>query len=266
MDPKKRTFLVVAIAITIMAGVIASFCLPLFFQTSSIVLPNLSNDFQSDDQVGELNCSEAGNFVPISVNTQTVQDVIATLHRKDRYYRELTIERFWGPNADTQRGTNSVLIWNDGDTYSKIAFRFYDGSMQNILMAEGKKYIWYGSEKKWAVSNDTDIDIAQNIPTYQDVLALDPKEIIQADYETKLGVNCIFVEALVKDELDYLERYWISTESGLLFASETIKKDNGELIYRMTEKTITELKPDISIFTLPDGTVLHRVISSQTEE
>lgn len=266
MDPKKRTILVIAIAVTIIAGVIASFGLPLFFQTTSIVLPNISGDPQSNEQNGELNPVESDEYVPINVTTETVQDVIATLHRKDRYYRELTIERFWGPNADTQRGTNTVLIWNDGDEYTKAAIRLADGTMQNSLVVQGKKYTWYGSEKKWSASNDDDIDLVQNLPTYKDVLTLDPKEIVRAEYETKLGINCIFVEVLVKEELDYLERYWISTDSGLLIASETEKKETGVLTYRMEENRMTDLEPDTTAFTLPDGTVLHRVVPAQTEE
>jgi FlaG/FlaF family flagellin (archaellin) len=263
VDPKKRTILVVAITITIIAGLIASFGIPIFFQTSNIMFPDMSDDTNLGEQSGEPNTVDVGNFIPISVTTETVQEVIRTLHRKDSYYRELTIERFWGPNADKQRGTNTVLIWNDGDAYSKIMIS--DGSMKNILMAEGKKYVWYGSEKKWAVANDTDIDIVQNIPTYRDVLDLDPNEIIQADYETKSGENCIFVETFI-EELGYLERYWISTESGLLIASETVKKETGALTYRMEENRMTNLEADTNAFMLPDGTVLHRVVGSQAEE
>lgn len=264
MDPKKRMMLVIAIAITIIAGVIASFGIPIFFQTSNIALPEMSDNSQSEEQGGDPSSVEVGNFVPINVTTETVQEVIATLHRNNCYYREVTVELFTGSDANLQGSTSTILIWNDGD-YSKIATMSYDGSMKYSLMAEGKKYTWYGSERKWSTSNDDDIDLEQNLPTYEDVLTLDPKNIMRADYETKLGINCVFVECFIQ-ELGYLERYWVSTESGLLIASETVKKESDSLIYRMSENRITSLESDSTAFTLPDGTVLHRVVGPQTEE
>jgi hypothetical protein len=141
-----------------------------------------------------------------------------------------------------------------------------DESMKNCIMADGKKYVWFGSEKKWSTLNDDDIDLEQNIPTYKDVLTLDPKEIVRAGYEkeAKTGKSSVFVEVLVK-ELGYLERYWISTDSGLLIASETVKQENGELVYRMAENRMTDLEPNTPAFMLPDGTVLHRFVGT-TEE
>ena len=264
MDSKKRTILVAAIAITIIAGVLSSFGLPLFFQTSSIILPDINEDAQSNPQNGVFDPNKNSDYIVIDITKENVQDVIAaTLQRKNQYYRELSVKRFFGPDEETQGATWTVFIWNDGE-YSKTAIMSAEGSMKYSLMAEGKKYTWYGSEKKWSTSFDNDTDFEQNIPTYEDVLTLDPKDIVQAAYETKLGSNCIFVERLVA-ELDYLERYWISTDSGLLVASETVKKETGELTYRMEENMMQDLKPDTA-FTLPDGTVLHRVVGSQTEE
>jgi len=266
MDQKKRAILVAAIGLMIIAGVISSFGLPLFIETSSIILPTIDGNTPSNGSGGEVKPGETGNYTVIKVTNETVQDVIATLHRKEQYYRQLSIERFWGPNAVTQGSTSTVLIWNDG-AYSKTAVMSADGSLQNCLLADGVLYVWYGSDKSWFESDvkDSKVDFVQNIPTYEDVLALSSDEIVRSGYENKSGVNCIFVERLVKD-LGYLERYWISTESGLLFASETLKED-GVLIYRMKEETMTKLTSDGTEFTLPDGRVLHRVVVlSHTKE
>ena len=94
----------------------------------------------------------------------------------------------------------------------------------------------------------------QRIPTYEDVLALDPASITNAGYENKHGSACVYVEVAVP-ELDQVERYWVSADSGLLMAAET--ETGGAVVYSMAADA-----PEIPVsaqasFTLPDGTLLH---------
>ena len=59
----------------------------------------------------------------------------------------------------------------------------------------------------------------------------------------------------VPDSNGYVERYWISTDSGLLACAETTLE--GQLIYRMSAFSVDRPVPENASFTLPDGTVLH---------
>lgn len=57
------------------------------------------------------------------------------------------------------------------------------------------------------------------------------------------------------DEAGYVERYWVSVDSGLLAAAE--RECGGEIIYRMAALTVSYEGIDAEDFTLPDGTVLY---------
>lgn len=255
MDSKRRTILVIAIALTMIVGVLSAFGLPFFFQNVELTLPNSQTGGD-----GDVSSSDNANYSTVSVTKETVQSVIATLERKQQYYRELKIERLWGAAESKESGSHTALIWNDG-AYNKTAIRQPDGTLRNCLMADGKSYVWYGSEKSFwetdAVSPD--VDLEQNIPTYEDVLSLDANSILRAAYQTYASGTCIFVEAR-REEFGYLERYWVSVETGLLISAETVREVDGTVLYKMSESLITNLKDDDAIFMLPNGKVLHRVV------
>ena len=81
------------------------------------------------------------------------------------------------------------------------------------------------------------------------------EDIAAADYRTFSDIPCLYVETGERD--GYVQRYWVSVESGLLVGAE--KLQNGETVYRVAERP--EESPDVTTadFTLPDGTVLHTV-------
>ena len=89
---------------------------------------------------------------------------------------------------------------------------------------------------------------------YETVLALDDSGILDAGYEEKNGEACIYVEARGQLE-QYVERYWVSVTSGLLWAAETEK--NGALVYSMSSGGVVSPLTGESAFVLPDGGVLH---------
>ena len=68
------------------------------------------------------------------------------------------------------------------------------------------------------------------------------------------GLSCIYVETVIP-QLDYVEKYWVSTENGLLVSAETWKKDT--LIYRMTGYSVEQPVRSDADFTLPDGRLIH---------
>ena len=122
-------------------------------------------------------------------------------------------------------------------------------------MGDGKLRLWYAGDKTWKETSTQaeTADLAQRIPTYEDVLALDPEKITSAAYEQKNDKSCIFVE--IDNGQNGVDRYWIDTESGLLCAAESSSEDR--ITYEMTEIQLTTPLAAGVAFTLPNGMVLH---------
>ena len=152
----------------------------------------------------------------VEVTPETVQAAIATLHRPEAYSRSVTVE----------------YLWNGGSSTSEITVSASGG---------------------WSRTDRTLPDGQQTIPTYEDVLALAPEQIAQADYRMVSDVRCIYVET-AEDDWGYVQRYWVSVDTGLLAVAERLQ--DGETVYRMAALTVDETAPDAKTFTLPDGTAL----------
>ena len=91
------------------------------------------------------------------------------------------------------------------------------GVTEHSIVGGERLWYWYDDDKQ-ALEGEADQrsqDLLQYIPTYEDVLALDPGQITGTGYEEKDGARCIYVE-VYREELGYLERYWISVSSGCL--------------------------------------------------
>jgi hypothetical protein len=200
-----------------------------------------------------------GSYVRVEVTPETVQNVIATLDRPLSYYRELTIETIWG-EGEADRSATDIQVWMDGG-FTKVETFLPSRLVQHCMVGNSTVYIWYGNDKSWyqTAADDLSADLAQHMPTYEDVLALDKSAITETGYEILDGMSCIYVE-VAEDTLGYLERYWVEVQSGLLVSTETVK--DGMVVYRMTSNTMEFPIPQDASFTLPDGTVLHQV--SQT--
>ena len=121
-------------------------------------------------------------------------------------------------------------------------------------MGEGQLWLWYDGQDQvyQAPAGDHSADLAQRLPTYEDVLALDPAGITQAGYVERDGQACIYVE-FEHEQLGYLYRYWISVNSGLLIAAQT--EAEGQVVYEMSSHQVTSpLSGTGDWFVLPDGT------------
>ena len=90
------------------------------------------------------------------------------------------------------------------------------------------------------------------------MLDLDKDTITQTGYERRDVWPCVYLQGQVSDTV--VERYWISTDTGLLVSAE--REQNGQLVYRMTAYTQVQTPcPTTASFALPDGTELHTVQS-----
>ena len=240
MDQKNRTILVIAIAVTVVAAVFVSIVLPAITgRAPQVTLPNVNQETEGESQA----------FLPVEVTPETVQTVISSLSRPDSYYRELTVTLFWEGGESAEQ----VEIWADGG-YVRTTIAT-GGTVQYRLVGEGKLRLWYAGDQTWqeTEAGDGTADLAQRIPTYEDVLDLEQSAITEAGYEEKNGAYCIYVAVSVAENLQ--DRYWIDTASGLLCGAETHEGDRK--VYEMVQTQFASPLEEGTVFSLPDGTVVH---------
>ena len=218
MGENNRRVLVAAIAVTVLAAVFVSFGLPaLTSRIPQVTLADLDQPApQEPDQ----------QFLPVEVTPDTVQSVIATLSRPESYSRSMTVTLFWGENG---RGDQQVQMWAD-DGWVKTTVTSGSGVPADSRAA----------------------DLAQHIPTYEDVLTADKGAITEASYVTRGEKSCIYVEVR-QGETDAVDRYWIETATGLLAFCETA--EGGKTVYSMEETAYSAPLEETAVFTLPDGTM-----------
>ena len=240
MGDNNRRVLVAAIAVTVLAAVFVSFGLPaLTGRPPQVTLAELDQP----------EASEPGQqLLPVEVTPDTVQSVIATLSRPESYSRSLTVTLYWGESGS---GGQQVRLWADsGWTKTVITSA---GGVQHRLVGDGKLCLWYEGDKSWkeAPANDRTGDLAQHIPTYEDVLEANKNDIAEASYVTREDRDCVYVE--VRQEGDRFDRYWIETATGLLAFCETLEGE--QTVYSMKETDYAAPVSDLSVFALPDGTL-----------
>ena len=242
MQRRNRNILIVLTAVVIVLAVFSSFGLALFApDTPKIVLPTTTPAVQTTEPDGGNN--------RVEVTPRTVQNVVAVLTRLDSYARTVTT---------TLNGVSvTAQVWVDGG-WTRTDLALPSGLTAHTIVGDGTVWRWSqgAAVASWpADERSADVE-GQHIPTYEDVLALDTDDITAAGYESRNGMDCVFVEAWVP-ELSQTERYWVSADDGLLEAAET--EVGGEIVWTMTATTPEIPAPATAGFVLPDGTVLHAV-------
>ena len=254
MDSKNRLAIAIAITCLIVVAMFASFGRSLFLvNIPSVSLAHLDEDTSNTD--GSSTQGQDDQFWQVDVTPETVQSIVASLSRPESYYRELTVETYWNGGSHS----TSVQFWQDHG-WSHTRQVLPSGAVRHDITGDETTYYWYeGSESYRSFPADQySADLTQHIPTYEDVLDLDTDTIVQAGYERRDVWPCVYLQVQVSDTV--VERYWISTDTGLLVSAE--REQNGQLVYRMTAYTQVQTPcPTTASFALPDGTELHTVQS-----
>ncbi|MEG2421101.1 MAG: hypothetical protein RSB55_06090 [Oscillospiraceae bacterium] len=252
MDGKNRTVFVLLIAVVIAAVILSGVGLNFMGKTPHVALPDLSPD--SSPPATVTGNEPLGEYVKVDVTPDTVQSVIVTLVRPESYSRTVKIETkgkndFWG--------ISTASVMRDGG-WTQVDAVLENGQTEHSLVGKDDLYVWRGRETAYQhyAADSLSADLAQRIPTYEDILALDKSKITATGYEEKGSLACVYVETFV-EELEQYERFWVSVNTGLLVSAETVKND--ETVYRMTAYEVVVPAPPKTEFALPDGTVLHTV-------
>lgn len=247
MEERKRTALAAVIVCVVLAAVLYSFFRILIPSAPQLTLadPDASAAVEPSDRPGD--------SIAVEVTPQTVQRLVASLERYESYSRSVSVEYF---DEGQPVGAVNAQVWVDGG-WSRTSVALASGSVEHSIVGDGQLWLWYGGDGRVysGPAGELTADLMQRLPTYETVLSLDKDSITAAGYELWGGQPCVYVEARTP-ALGYLERYWISENSGLLVAAEM--EEDGATIYSMSsQEVVSPLDQAEGAFTLPDGTVLH---------
>ena len=216
-------------------------------RTAYITLPETS---QNSSQTTDTEDFSENALTSITVTPDTVQAAIATLSRPEHYRRTVTVEQFWNGGSGAYETNVSV-----SGSWTRMDRMMPDGQTKHTILGEDTVYIWYNQESDVysAPRGNFSADHEQTIPTYEEILELEPDLITVADFRKISDADCIYVET-GEDSAGYRFRYWVSVDTGLLTVAEKLVHE--EPVYRMASLFVDQVTSTESDFVLPDGTSL----------
>lgn len=250
MEGKNQNILVALTAIVIVVAIFSSFGMNIF-SNITMEVPRESGEGAPTPTPG------TGELTRVGVTPETVQAVIATLARPERYYRTVTVTY---EGVDT--ATVSQIWARDG--WVRTSTTLSSGLVRHTLVGEGTCYTWYGGSSQWssAPADEFSADLeGAGIPGYEDVLKLDKQSITRAEYTQYQAMNCICVEW---EEDGARQTYYISVEAGSLGLLVGAARYEGETAVLSMTASAVQLNPiTFPSFQLPDGTDPTSVVQAQ---
>ncbi len=225
----------------------------LFFSYSSehTVEVSLPPPVATGDANNPSGSNSSGNswITSLKVTPENVQAVVSTLKRPESFSQDIVIESFWSDD----KSKYEVSTWSKKGAVRTSLKALKSKYKKETIVTQDKLYLWYDGESSYFTGKPGDeiaADDYQMIPTYEDVLSINKTDILEAGFEKKNDEPCIFVRAHT-GELGYIDIYYISVSTGLLFAAETY--DGETLIYSMAAANVSLNMPPDDKFVLPDG-------------
>ncbi len=167
-------------------------------RSSRVVLPDTNTSAEGG---GDLP-AEGGALTVVEVTPETVQAAIETLHRPEAYSRTVTVEYLWTGGSGTIELSTAVSA-----PWTRVDRTLPDGQVRHSITDGETTFIWYNGESEvyTGPAGAISADAEETIPTYEDVLALSPERIVQADYRVVSDVRCIYAET-AEDAWGYAQR------------------------------------------------------------
>lgn len=249
MDKKRISVFVVTATLILVLSILCIFYFSFQIRSPEVILPLPAvSDKPNAGNEGEY---ENPNAVRVEVNKNNVQSVISTLTRANNYHRTISVRYYWA-GGGMSVSAYDVYCRNG---YMSVMYQRENDTPKRTISGGGKVYTWYEGSSEYYEMNAGEFtgDDILSIPTYEDAVNIEKSRITDAGYIELDGDYCIFVE-YGEDALGYIERFWVSVDSGLLKRAETLK--NGVKIYEMKSSPVDIMTPTDEPFKLPDGTVI----------
>ena len=248
----KRIIAITVIGVAIIAAALSVILLTSYLYRDSEEVPLPGTPVATDRPGG----SGSDAIDRVEVNQDTIQDVVSSLNRPDIYSRDVVIESYWEGGQAVFSIRVSVV---DGMTALQSVPQV--GIEKSIIVSRDTLYIWYDGDSQpfigGAGSSGDETRAAdewQMLITYEDILGLDKRDIIDAGYTEYDDDDCIFAVYL-SPLLGHTRTYYVSIDLGLVISAEELDK-TGVLIYNMKAGPCLIGEVDPGAFVLPDGTDL----------
>ena len=184
----------------------------------------------------------------VEVTPETVKAVLGTLSRAESFSRTYSIKTFW----DGDESESALSYWQKGANI-RISIS-QNETVRNILVIGNDLYVWYDDSSgvfKSKLSESSvfrEVDKFSGLVTYEDIMEIPQEDILDAGYDVHSGQSCIIVK-YKSGELNYVNRIFVSIDSGLLLAAE--KYDGDTLVYSMEFVSIDLSTPPNDVFAIP---------------
>ena len=249
----KRIIGITVFGVLFIAAVISVMMLTSYLRIDNDAIPLPETPISTEPSID----TEPDTLNRVEVTRDTVQTVISqTLLRPEIYSREVIIETFWEGGHARYNITVSVA-----DGMVSLRIMPPSGVEKRIIVTADLLYIWYtGDSIPYIGSIDSTgdgyrtADEWQMLVTYEELLELDQRSIIEAGYTEFDGKDCIYAEYL-SPLLGYTRKYYVSIELGLVTGAEEYD-ETGALVYVMTTGECLVGETDPEAFTLPDGVAI----------
>jgi len=214
--------------------------------------PPASSDSAAETQpTGE---AQPDKLSRVEVTRDNIQANVSILSRPEVYSRDVVIETFWESGYATYLVSVTVA-----DGVTSLQIQPPAGSEKRIIITADTLYIWYQGDGTPYIGDIGSVgdgyrsaDEWQMLVTYEELLDIPAKDIIDAGYTEFNGIDCIFAEYL-SPLLGYTRKYYVSIENGLIAGAVDYDK-TGSLVYTMIAGECMVGEADPTAFILPNGT------------
>jgi len=189
------------------------------------------------------------DYSRVEITKDNVQAVIRAMARPTEYYYETQSTLFYSGGSRSYPRKK----WSNGKQERVDIISENGTTTMTVIYSGNNVYMWRPGHNRYykTTSGEFTSDSTQMIMVYEDILALDATNITDAKYMIYNSVPCIYVEAS-NPLTGYTDKYWISTDTGLLSFGQIFNKENA-IIYSVEAKQTTTATQDPSLFLLPTG-------------
>ena len=214
--------------------------------SSGIVLPDGGEDDSAVETPAASGTAQE-SYAEVSVNTENVQRIIATMDRAGAYSADCAITYYWDNGQEYAQQRRRIYVSGD---QTKIELVDSQGqATRHLLLREGNYYSWRTGESNYYQTGQGGwtADLLQGVPRYEMVLELAAETILSAQQTEWNAEPVVQVEADLGN--GRTGRFYLSTASGLMIRYE--QRENGALVMDAQLSGIVQEEPAAEHFQLP---------------
>ena len=245
---KKSTAAFFAALAVLALGILASIFLTFSTRDQDAYTITLPGKGSADlDITHEIDTANRTRVQSVDIDGSNIQSVVGALARPEEYTARFRVTYAWGDSETVFFGESRRM----GDLTRDIWMDDAENILRQALLTRKWVYVWDESGVPARFSRGSqDADLYSGLPSWEDLLTLDPALIQSGGTEEVDGHLCL--TAVTRDALTGEELHWyILAENGLLLMQEGYQ--DGALTYRAALTQLRLDTPESGSFLLPDG-------------